>query len=561
MNKLIVVLFLLSTLNIQVNAFQTDSISEKQEKTESDDESPEEKAPKDWFNLDLQEDQFRGVSTEKAYKELLKGKKSESVIVAILDSGIDIEHEDLKDIVWVNEDEIPDNGIDDDKNGYIDDVNGWNFIGGEDGENVDEDTYELTRLYVKYQKKFGHLDKDDVPREDRKAYKKFLEYQEEYEKELLEAQQKLQTYAGIYEMYKSSEQALREHLELDSITKEDILDFETDNEDLLRAKKIMLNSFLYDFSDEFFDELLEYFGDKVEYGYNQEFDPRTIVGDNFNDGAESNYGNNDVTGPDPMHGTHVAGIVSANRTNNIGIKGIADNVRIMSVRTVPNGDERDKDVANAIRYAVDNGAQIINMSFGKSYSPRKELVDKAVKYAESKGVLLIHAAGNDSENIDKENNFPNRDFRDSRNDAENWIEVGASSWGDNDDFVGVFSNYGRRSVDVFAPGVDIYSTMPGQEYDKKSGTSMAAPVVTGIAALIMSYYPDLTAEQVKEIILESGIEYKREKVNLPTEAGQKPKMIKFRRLSSTGSIVNAYEALKMAESYPESVKKGFFLFN
>jgi subtilisin family serine protease len=242
----------------------------------------------------------------------------------------------------------------------------------------------------------------------------------------------------------------------------------------------------------------------------------------------------------------VAGIIAANRSNETGIKGVADNVQIMAIRAIPNGDERDKDVANAIRYAVDNGAQIINMSFGKDYSPDKEYVDEAVRYAVSKGVLLVHAAGNDSKDIDTENNFPTRKYAKGGQETTLWLEIGASSWGDNDNFVGNFSNYGKRTVDVFAPGVDVFSTTPGSKYESLSGTSMAAPVTSGVAALLMSYYPQLTAAQVKDIIVKSSVKYADQKVNKPGE--EKGETVSFGDLSISGGVVNAYEAVKLAES-------------
>jgi len=284
----------------------------------------------------------------------------------------------------------------------------------------------------------------------------------------------------------------------------------------------------------------------VDYQLNLEFDPRSIVGDNYNNPEEHYYGAADVTGPGADHGTHVAGIIGAARNNSIGINGIADNVLLMSVRAVPNGDERDKDVANAIRYAADNGAKVINMSFGKPYSPNKKVVDEAVKYAMSKDVLLIHAAGNDGQNLDSTIFYPNRDYEDGKGTANAWIEVGASGPGDDETLVASFSNYSKTGVDVFAPGVAIYSSTPGSKYDYHDGTSMAAPVVTGLAALIRSYYPKLKAVQVKEIILKSVT-----KVNHPVTIfiNGEPKQVQMTDVCNTGGVVNAYNALKLAASY------------
>jgi subtilisin family serine protease len=289
-------------------------------------------------------------------------------------------------------------------------------------------------------------------------------------------------------------------------------------------------------------EAVDYYGVIVNYGYNENFDSREIVGDNISNLQEKNYGNNDVKGPDSNHGTHVAGIIAADRNNNLGIKGIADNVKIMVVRAVPNGDERDKDVANAIIYAVDNGAKIINMSFGKSFSPQKEAVDKAVRYAEQKGVLLVHAAGNDSEDIDVNKNYPSKFYLDGK-EAKNWIEVGASSAGSDEDLVGSFSNYGRKMVSLFAPGVEIYSTVPDNKYKNNDGTSMASPATAGVAALLMSYFPELTALQVKDILMKSSRKFDNLKVQKP--GGGK---VDFNQLSASGGLVNAYEAVKMAKA-------------
>jgi cell wall-associated protease len=305
-----------------------------------------------------------------------------------------------------------------------------------------------------------------------------------------------------------------------------------------------VKDFLQDL-DEFLDQLKEgvdHYKVAVDYGYNTTFDSRTVIGDDPTKVDEKNYGNNDVEGPDARHGTHVAGIIGANRTNSVGIRGIADNVRIMVVRAVPNGDERDKDVANAIIYAADNGARIINMSFGKSFSPQKEAVDKAVKYAESKGVLLIHAAGNDNDDLDEKLNYPNRNYK-KGGVAKNWLEIGASAFGADDQFVGSFSNYGKKSVDLFAPGVQIYSTVPNDKYENLQGTSMACPATTGVAALVLSYFPDLSPGQLKEVLLQSTRKFDNLKVTKP---GTKDEKVNFSELSTTGGIVNAYEAVKLA---------------
>jgi len=294
---------------------------------------------------------------------------------------------------------------------------------------------------------------------------------------------------------------------------------------------------------------LEYFNSQLNFNLNPDFDPRGIIGDNYADQKEKLYGNNDAFGPDAQHGTHVAGIIAASRGNGIGMDGVANNVRIMSVRAVPNGDERDKDVANAIIYSVDNGADIINMSFGKSYSYNKKIVDDAVKYAEKKGVLLVHAAGNDSKNTDVEYNFPTPlymsgkdQYKRGKKTANNWIEVGALSWKKAENSPAVFSNYGKKTVDIFAPGVDNYATTPNGEYASLSGTSMASPVVAGVAALVKSYYPELSAAELK-ICLEKSATPMQGMVNTPGTTTK----VAFTELCKKGAVVNAYNALKLAD--------------
>ncbi|HVY76267.1 MAG TPA: S8 family serine peptidase, partial [Puia sp.] len=281
-----------------------------------------------------------------------------------------------------------------------------------------------------------------------------------------------------------------------------------------------------------------------------------IVKDNENDITDSIYGNNDVMAGDPMHGTHVSGIIAAERNNGKGMNGIADNVRIMMIRAVPNGDEHDKDIALAIRYAVDNGARVVNMSFGKNLSPEKSWVDDAVKYAQSRGVLLVHAAGNDAADVDTVGNFPNPNFKYMKGRADNWITVGASSDPRAEEgfssYTASFSNFGKKEVDVFAPGSRIYSTLPGvNKYGNLDGTSMAAPVVTGVAALLLEYFPTLTPEEVKYCI-EKSASVPNVKVKKP---GTDSEMVNLSDLSESGGIINAYGAVKLASTLTEPKKK------
>ncbi|MBN1252143.1 MAG: S8 family peptidase [Bacteroidales bacterium] len=500
-------------------------------------------APANWFNLDVVTDKVRGVSTEKAYAELLQNKKTKTVIVAIIDSGIDIEHEDLKDKIWTNEDEVAGNGIDDDKNGYIDDVHGWNFIGNANGDMVNYDNLELTRLYVKYKKIYEGKKESDFKGKKLDEFNQYVKLKLEFEKEFAEAEMQYNQINGFYTAYLNADKSVKEYLKKDEYAIEELDSINSEDENLTKSIQILKRMSLMPFSIEDLKSYVEHFEQQTKYNLNVDFDPRSIVGDDYENKSEKFYGNNKVKGPDAFHGTHVAGIIGANRNNELGIKGIASDIKIMVVRTVPNGDERDKDVANSIIYAVDNGAKVINMSFGKAYSPYKSVVDKAVKYAEKKGVLLVHAAGNDNQDNDLVKNFPNKIYS-AKKSCTTWIEVGASSWVDTDEFIGGFSNYGKENVDIFAPGVDIFSSTPENNYKNANGTSMASPVVAGVAALVLSYYPDLTAAQLKDILLKSAVIYKDVLVNIP---GQKEKKTEFKNLCITGGIVNAYNALKLAE--------------
>ncbi|MFT5884152.1 MAG: subtilisin family serine protease [Arcticibacterium sp.] len=496
-----------------------------------------------WFNLDFEKDGLRGMSVEKAYEELLKGRSSETVIVGVIDSGVDIEHEDLKGKIWINEDEVPGNGKDDDGNGFIDDINGWDFIGGADGTDVVQEQQESARLYNKYKALFGENPKKRLLRKYREEYNTLKKIQKEIVEKRKEAEQYLPIYEGLKENLNITTEILAEVLGRDVFSKEDVQNIKESEIGLnaRRAKQYWLRLAEMGVDAASVEEGLEHFNDQLEFNYNTSFDARSVVGDNPEKLEFGKYGNNEVRGPRALHGTHVAGIIGADRHNDLGIKGVADNVKIMVVRTVPGGDERDKDVANAIRYAVDNGAQVINMSFGKPYSPEKIWVDDAVKYAESKGVLLVAAAGNDNSDIDKKPEYPSKYYKNG-GQASNWITVGASSHEIGENIVADFSNYGRMGVDVFAPGVDMYSSVPDSKYSEQDGTSMASPAVVGVAALLKSYFPSLTPQQLKSIILDSSVKLEGLIVNVP---GGKGKAL-LGELCVSGGIINAYNAVLMA---------------
>ncbi|MES2410145.1 MAG: S8 family peptidase [Bacteroidota bacterium] len=481
-----------------------------------------------WSHLDLDKDTIPGMSVDKAY-ELLKSKKGMKVIVAVVDSGVDTNHEDLKSVIWTNKKEIPNNGKDDDKNGFVDDVHGWNFLGESNAENL-----EMVRI----------LKKGDDGSE---TYKRALA---DYTENLKDAKEAKET----VDVLLTADKTVAEFLKKDNYTIEELKDMSSVKFELYDSKRIML-SYAAQKGATFHDDLKTYktaIYDQLDYNLNKDFDGRKIVGDNPEDINDKKYGNNVVYSKDRkdnLHGTHVAGIIAQVRNNNAGGDGVANNVEIMPVRAVPNGDEYDKDIALAIRYAVDNGAKVINGSFGKDYSPHAGWVYDAIKYAASKDVLIVHAAGNDSKNIDTEPNFPS----DEVNGAEisdNLITIGALKNEIGEKVVARFSNYGKKNVDVFAPGVKIYATVPGDKYKYLQGTSMASPNAAGVAALIRSYYPNLKAGQVKQILMQSGTP-----LNFDVKVGENQEKIPFSEASVSGKIVNAYNALKMAEEMSNAVKK------
>ncbi|MCZ4245447.1 S8 family peptidase [Pedobacter punctiformis] len=556
--------------------------------------------PANWHNLDLLESGFFGISTEKAYREVLKDKKpKEKIIVAVIDGGVDINHEDLKDVLWTNTKEIPGNGIDDDGNGYVDDVHGWNFIGSKKG-NLQFDNLELVRLLriytPKYQSTTNLTPLDSTQKEEFRLYKKMVgDFGKKYE----DASNTFSVLIAINKVLDSV--AKINNKKIPSL--EDIDRYKADDETEEQVKTIIRKGAKEDGSFEKFYKNIkdgyEQYDAMLKYNLNPKYDKRAeLVGDDYSNANQRDYGNNDVKGPDAVHGTHVSGIIGANRVNNVGIIGVADYVSIMAIRVVPTGDERDKDVANGIRYAVDNGAKVINMSFGKGYKWDKKAVDEAIKYAETKGVLLVHAAGNDNQNNDVDENYPNKyfdskeaedykiahkvkarpDFVPPKNiaqngmgmrppldgrviekplaldsakfnlpHAKNWIEVGASAYKDDDNLKADFSNYGKYTVDVFAPGFLINSTIPDSKYEDLDGTSMASPVVAGLAALILSYHPDFTPVQVKDIIMKS-VSKVNHKIKYKNEKGENVRVF-FSEICVSGGIVNTYNALKLAETY------------
>jgi cell wall-associated protease len=490
-----------------------------------------------------------GMQTEKAYKALKK-KKSTTVVVAVIDSGIDIEHKDLAGKIWTNTKEIPGNGIDDDNNGYIDDVYGWNFLGNAKGENQQHARLEKTRIYAKLRDKYEKLDPNEVTKADAEEYEMYkkvrLEIREDKEKyeqyiaQLDQLPMVLQMVPGM----------VSNEIGKTNYTQKDLEAWKPSSEQMVQIKQVALAMITGELSEEVVASQKQQIQGMLDYNLNAEYDDRQFIGDNPYDFNDVKYGNSDVEGPDALHGTHVGGIIGAIRGNNLGGDGVADNVLLMSLRAVPDGDESDKDIALAVRYAVDNGAQIINMSFGKGYSPNQKEVYEAFKYADSKGVLLVHAAGNDNSNLDIKPNYPASVYPFQTEKLDLYLTIGASTRFPKGKLAADFSNYGQTMVDVFAPGHDIYNAVPQSEYKKLNGTSMAAPMVSGVAALLKSYFPSLTMNEIKDVMLKTAKSYKGTKQNKP---GTEDK-VNFETLSVTGAVIDVNAAVKMCMKLEKAKK-------
>ncbi|MGY3214730.1 S8 family serine peptidase [Mucilaginibacter sp. HD30] len=512
-------------------------------------QAPKADAPKNWHTLDLKTDGYYGISLNQAYK-LVQGKKSKTVVMATIDSGIDTAQNDLKGILWVNTKEIPGNGKDDDKNGYIDDIHGWNFLGGPGGKCDYTETTEEVREYNRLKPKYGTL--TSAPANDAKGYAYWLKVKATHDETVQKSDAELKQYSPMMNALMVTSGYLKREMKLDAagtFKKADVEKLTTvANDTIAQSKGIWMQIFDQQGGDEnngkIIKELSDYMA-KLNNDLNPDLTTRkTIVGDDPDVQDGKPYGSGLVKFPDASHGTGVAGLMAAARGNGYGIDGVADNARIIAIKAVPNGDEYDKDIANAIRYAVDNGAKVINMSFGKKLSPHKDWVDAAFKYAAAKDVLLVQASGNDNQDVDVKPQFPNDTFEDgSVTDMPNVICVGASGANKNETLAATFSNYGKKNVDIFAPGAKVTSIDMDAEFNTADGTSFASPIVAGIAGLILEYYPTLSAKQLKQVILQSATPLTGTMVLKP---GSQTDKIDFTTLSKTGGIANAYRALQIA---------------
>lgn len=524
----------------------------------------EDKDAMTWYHKDFKTSKVYGINTQNAYKFFeSKGLKPSTVVVGVIDSGVEVDHPGLMKNMWKNPNEVPNNGKDDDGNGYIDDIHGWNFIGGKEGD-VAVDNIEATRLVREYKSIFEGNNSAENKANQAKMPTEFATYlkaKEAFNKKSIEAKQQYQYYSEFYKAIPGIISTLKGKI----LTKENVSSITPSTQEEARNLAILGQisgdpsmqgknpEEVQKFLEKEIKEALNYFEPQATKQYNLDFDPRSIVGDNYKDLDERLYGNNHYEGPDAKHGTHVSGIIAGYTQGKETQYGVAYKVaKIMTIRAVPDGDERDKDVANAVRYAVDNGAKIINMSFGKAFSPNKEKVWEAFQYAQNKGVLLVHAAGNDNNNLEEDENFPTN-FKTQKDETPfltNMITVGAST--NNNEFLRAdFSNYSGKMVDVFAPGDKIYSTVVDAKYEYLQGTSMASPVVAGAAAVLMAYIPNLKPEQAIEALVKT---VNKSEVNAMLKSNVNNR---FDKISTSGGVIDLYKAAQYAyeKFYQPSSKK------
>lgn len=505
-----------------------------------------------WHQLDPVIDSVLGISSEKAYKHL-EAKQSDTVIVAILDNGVDLDHEDLQGIFWVNPNEIEGNGIDDDQNGYIDDINGWNFLGNAEGENLKRDQIGLTRIYSKLEKKFQGLKEETVSKEDQAEFMEYQKVKLAFEEKIREKKELISNYEGMSSDLEIADQIIQDKLKKTDYSIEELQKIKRPKGKVLIAQEFLLKADKRSISREKLEKKINSLKLDLETRLNPEYRNREeIVGDNPDDLSDVNYGNNMLDVRGPYHGTSMAGVIAALQ-NDVGVNGVAKKVKLMILRLVPNGDERDKDIALALKYAINEGAQIINCSFAKPYSMHHDFIQLVAKEAEEAGVLIVQGSGNSGTDNDEIPYFPNGK-NGSGVKSPIWLTVGASMPEDNENWVAYFSNYGKSSVDVFAPGYKVGSCALNNKYDKASGTSIAAPVVAASAAVLKSYYPFLSGQDLKKIIMESVYYPTSEKVKLPGPESES--LINPKDISQTGGIVNLYNAIQLIESnYLDSEKK------
>lgn len=527
----------------------------------------------DWYNCSFGEDGVYGAEVNKAY-EFLKGKKvKKRPVVALIGTGLDVEHEDLKQAIWVNPGEQAD-GKDRDKNGFIDDINGWNFLGGKNGQVMERLIQEGDREFLRLKDKYadyitsnGEFFKIiDGKRVKVSAPENLSEYSY-YKNVVMPESQLARIYGGwnmayvIAEYGQKFKEDLRAKFPGQRITLQEFQTCYDPNapQDTLSDVTFTLIATAFqlyktddlDFVYKTFVETgvargKESYEEALKaYGYDGRKD---IVGDDYLNINDNKYGNNVLLTSDAGLGTMQGGIIGGKRGNGLGNDGIMDEAEIMALRvTASGGEPYIKDMVLAIRYAADHGVDIIVLPQQNTLYPdgQKEWMIEALRYAESKGILVIVPAWELSQDLAKQTFYPNRRMTGDK-ELTNLMVISSS---DKEGNPSLNANYGAKELDLFAPGINIYSAYTGDTYQIGSGVGLASASVAGVAALIKAYYPHLTGSQIRDILLESvtsrkGVEVEK---GIEVDGKQTQDLFLFDDLCLSGGILNAYQAIMAAD--------------
>jgi len=508
-----------------------------------------------WWKIDYGQDSLASISWNKGLKYAYKTNNypKKQIKVAILDTDFDLNHNMLLDLIAINKDEISRNNKDDNQNGFVDDYAGWNFLGI---KNKDSALAHVLMEETRILRKFDSLSYQTLKKRNKIPFK-YIEVKSSFDSIVKSLQRDINPYINIEENYTYVMDTLRKLIP-DKISLSSLTDYKTQNDTIMGY----VNFAKYYYENDFpYDEFIDYLKLKklsLDICMNLSYDNRMLLQDKPNNLRDKNYGN-PIFGKNIQllsHGTTVSGVIahalldSSNTKNKNTIPNYP--IKILPITFTGIGDFTDKDFYLGFKYAISNGANIINISQGKTFSMTPKILFKALKLAKRRNVLVVMSAGNQAMSLDENWRFPQSISKLYEKNFSNVLIVGASSKKLNKNLLDEDSNYGLKSIDIFAPGEDIPTTLPNNEFTTKSGTSFAAPIVTNVAALLWSHYPKLKASEIKKIIMQSGAEYDG-LVNVPCDLEKNqfcknnPQKQKFNLLSRSGKIINALNALKLAE--------------
>mgnify|MGYP000162688740 FL=1 len=527
----------------------------------------------DWYNCSFDKDGVYGCEVNKAYDFLKDRKIKKRPIVALIGTGIDVEHEDIKQAIWVNPKEKAD-GKDNDKNGLVDDINGWNFLGGKDGQVMEATMREGDREFLRLKDKYAdyifdgkNYNKVIDGKLTKVADPENIEEYNYYRNQVLPESPMAGTYSGwqltdVLKAYADKfDQMMKERFPGKELTEADFsicYDPKAPRDSLSEVSFMMCAMGFGVYKTDKWETVYsgiksgaqieqakaEYERKVGQFGADGRKD---IIGDNYLDINDNKYGNNVLLTADAAIGTMEAGIIVAKRENGLGGNGIMDQAEIMTLRVAANGEPYLKDIALAIRYAVDHQADIIMLPVQNTLYPedQKKWISEALEYAESKGVFCVTPAWEGAQDLAVETYYPNR-WMTGKKELTNLMVVCSSDKNGNPS---MNSNYGAKEVDLYAPGMEIYSTYTGDTYQSGTGLGLAAATTVGVAALIKAYYPHLTGTQIRNILLETVTSRKDAEVEKGIVVDGKPTqdLFLFGDLCLSGGIINAYQAVVAAD--------------